>query len=522
MDGVVVSASNGLFRGVWTVALLAAVSLPNGLRAQVNQPPVLDPVGSVVGSAGIPLTISLSADDPDGGNLRFEVAGAPAALVLTDRGDGSAECNWLPAADEVGNHSLTFTVTDDGTPPQSDSETVVVTIGPGNRPPVLSPIGNHEYEPGVHLVIELSASDPDSDDLSYSLLGAPPGDETYLEDFGDGTGRWNWFVPEGSASYDLTFTVTDSGDPAASASETIVLSPKNTNRPPVLSPIGDRRVTAGETLLVSISASDPDVGDVLAFSALGVPGSAVFEDLGGGAARLEWTPSAAEVGTHSVVVAVADNGDPAEVASEAFTITVDAPPVAPSGDLRLDRVRWYAGSRVLYAVGSGARPRETVTLVDADSGALLGVTRANWRGRFGLAAAPFVAPCAVNARVLEEQSEDHPVSGAPRDCGQKLLTRVREVKWNCKRSELRVEAKRAPASGVIDVSDASSGAPLGSIAVDHHGNANGALKLAASPVRVRLSARSGDGAWDLGAYAVKDCNKRCTPKKKRYARKKGR
>jgi hypothetical protein len=520
MDGVGVSSSNCLFRGVWAAALLAALSFPNALMAQVNQPPVLGSVGSVVGSAGVPLSIALSASDPEDGALRFEVADAPPGMVLTDREDGSAECNWLPAADQVGNHTVTFMVMDDGVPMASDSERVVVTIGPGNRAPVLEPIGNHEYEPGVHLIVELFARDLDSDDLSYSVVGAPPGDETYLEDFGDGTGRWNWFVPEGSDSYEMTFTVTDTGVPSASASETIVLSPKGTNRPPVLGPIGDRRVVAGEPLLVSFTASDPDVGQVLAFSAAGMPEGALFEDLGGGAAQLSWTPLRSQVGTHLLVVAVADNGVPAEFASAAFNVTVEEPPAPPTTDLKLDRVLWYAGPRLLYAVGSGARPRETVSLVDAGSGALLGVTRANWRGRFGMAVAPAFAPCAVSARVLELESGAYPVKGAPRDCGKKLLTRVREVKWSCKRQELQVKASRAPAGGSIEVSDAGSGAPLGSIAVDHHGNAAGGLKLPASPTRVRLAATSGDAAWDLGMFRVEDCNKRCAPKRK--DRRKGR
>jgi hypothetical protein len=501
--------SIGSLRGVWAAALLAMAGVPCPLMAQVNQAPVLAPIGPVVGSAGVPLSIPLSADDPERGALRFEVANAPSGMVLTDNGDGSAECTWLAAPDQVGNHDLIFTVTDDGTPPASASERVLVTIGPGNRPPVLTPIGNRQYEPGVQVTIELAAADPDLDNLSLSFTGGPSL-ETDFEDLGDGTGRWYWFVPEGSASYDLVFTVTDQGQPPLSVSETVVLSPVASNRPPELAPIGDRRVRAGETLLVSVSASDPD-GDTLAFSPAGLPDGAALEDMGGGAAELSWTPTDAQVGTHSMVVAVADSGVPAEVDSEAFQVTVEAPPVAPSGDLELDRVRWYPRARALYAVGSGARPRETVSLVDADSGALLGVTRANRRGRFGLAVAPFLAPCAVSARVLDATSAALPVQNAPRECGQRPLTRVRHVKWDCRRSALRVEAGRVPAGGALEVSDESSGAPLGSLAADHHGNVHGSLDLSEAPARVRLTARSGDASWDLGAFAVDGCRDRCRP-----------
>jgi hypothetical protein len=271
-------------------------------------------------------------------------------------------------------------------------------------------------------------------------------------------------------------------------------------------------VRAGEALLVSVSASDPD-GDALAFSAAGLPDGAVFEDLGGGAAELSWTPGDAQVGAHSLVIAVADDGMPAEIDSEAFQITVEARPVEPSGDLRLDRVHWYAYPRALFVLGSGARPRETVSIVDAESGALIAVGRANWRGRFGMAVAPFLAPCAVRARVLDAQSAEYPVQNAPRDCGQRVLTRIHELRWKCKRSALHLGAHRAPAGGAIELFDASSGEPLGSIAADHHGEVHGGLKLSAPPSRVRLSARSGEATWDLGAFDVDDCRMRCEPER---------
>jgi hypothetical protein len=496
------------FRAIRAAILLGVALFPRPLLAQLNQAPVLAPVETLVGSAGVPLRISLSAMDPEGGALRFEIAGMPAGMVLTDNGDGTAECNWLPGPDQVGNHPLTFTVSDDGPPPASDSESITLTIGPGNRSPVLTPIGNRSYEPGVHLLIELEATDRDGDNLSYAVDVAPPGD-VFLEDFGDGRARWNWVDPSGSDSYELTFTVTDSGFPPASASERIVLSLAGTNRPPVLSPIGDRLVRAGDPLLVSLSASDPDAADVLAFSALGVPPGAEFADLGGRAAELRWIPGTEQVGVFELVVAVADNGVPPEVASEVFRITVEAPPVEPEGDLRLDLALWSARTRLLFASGSGAGPRETVAILDAESGALLGVGRADSEGRFFAILAPFLAPCAVRASVLEAQSAARPVERAAEECGRQLLTRVRDLEWDCERSRLRLEAERAPASGAIDVSDAATGQSLGSIPADHRGRVDGRLTLLASPARVQLSARSGAAAWELGSFDVEDFDETC-------------
>ncbi len=47
-----------------------------------------------------------------------------------------------------GNYNVTFTVTDDGTPAESDSEVVTISVGNVNRPPVLGAIGSKSVDEG--------------------------------------------------------------------------------------------------------------------------------------------------------------------------------------------------------------------------------------------------------------------------------------------------------------------------------------------------------------------------------------
>jgi hypothetical protein len=480
------------------------------LAAQTNRPPVLASIGNRAGGVGLPLSIELSATDPDGGMLRFSVAGAPAGMQLVDRGNGTAVASWMPGTDQAGNHDVTFSVIDAGNPPASDSERVTLTIGPGNRPPVLAPIGNRQYTPGVLLAVELAASDPDGNSLAFAVSGAPAGSQ--LEDRGNGTARWTWMPSAGLAvGYDVIFAVTDNATPAARAAETVVLTPSGGNRPPVLAPIGDRRVRAGDLLVVAIRATDPD-GDALAFSARDLPPGASFADQGGGSAELRWTPGADQVGAFPVVVAVADAGVPGEAASESFTLRVDPALAAVDGELALDRARWSAKGMRLLASGSGAQPSETVSVVDAASGALLGVTRANEEGRFWLLAAPFLAPCSVRARVLTGESTAHAVDSAPADCGSRLLTRLEDLEWNCERAQLRVRGQRAPASGSLQLYDPAGGALLGSLMADPRGRVEGKLPLQTAPSRVSARAGSGDSIWELGIFDVEHASRVCAPR----------
>jgi hypothetical protein len=97
---------------------------------EVNAPPTLAPIGDQQVEVGMTLQLALSASDPEAGVLTFEFAGLPADAIPTDFGDGTAEIAWAPAAAETA--SVTLTVTDDGTPPESDSETFSLrAVDPG-------------------------------------------------------------------------------------------------------------------------------------------------------------------------------------------------------------------------------------------------------------------------------------------------------------------------------------------------------------------------------------------------------
>jgi hypothetical protein len=109
---------------------VAAADLP-----PANRPPVLDPVGDRTVREGETLLVTLTASDPDGGKLSFAVDGLPADGVLSDHGDGSAEYSWTPGPQDVGDYAVTCSVTDDGSPTERDSETIVVRVAPAVMDP---------------------------------------------------------------------------------------------------------------------------------------------------------------------------------------------------------------------------------------------------------------------------------------------------------------------------------------------------------------------------------------------------
>ncbi|NMC43023.1 MAG: T9SS type A sorting domain-containing protein [candidate division Zixibacteria bacterium] len=123
--------------------------------------------------------------------------------------------------------------------------------------------------------------------------------------------------------------------------------------PPVLAVIGPQTVAEGDTLLLDITATDPDGGNPI-LSAENLPTNAVFDDHGDGTGDLTFTPGYTQAGAYDVTIFVSDgsmidseivaiivtaaNGAPiltaadSLVVAEGDTLTVNIGAIDPDGD----------------------------------------------------------------------------------------------------------------------------------------------------------------------------------------------
>jgi hypothetical protein len=130
-----------------------------------NTPPVLGTIGSKSVNEGVLLTFTLSASDPDGDGLTFSASNLPTGASFNP---STRVFSWTPAFGSAGNYNVTFTVTDNGTPSESDSEVITITVGDpsvGNlapdQPVITSPYYG-ETEADLLLTVETDHfSDPD-------------------------------------------------------------------------------------------------------------------------------------------------------------------------------------------------------------------------------------------------------------------------------------------------------------------------------------------------------------------------
>ncbi|MBI2135231.1 hypothetical protein HYU09_04525 [Candidatus Woesearchaeota archaeon] len=122
--------------------------------------------------------------------------------------------------DDSGSHTVKAKVTDG----IFDTEKIwAVTVNNVNRKPVLETLNNIKAKETDKVIIELKASDPDGDELSYSII-----DERFEQDGSTFIWETNY---DDAGQYTFTVSASDGVD---TASQQVNVAVENVNRPPVI------------------------------------------------------------------------------------------------------------------------------------------------------------------------------------------------------------------------------------------------------------------------------------------------
>jgi hypothetical protein len=152
----------------------------------------------------------------------------------------------------------------------------------GNRPPVLAKVGDRVIGVGETLAVTLSASDPDGDDLTYSVYGDVPDGAK----FDKAAHTLTWVPLKAGVKVFLTFVVSD-GDAIDRETVEIKVVAERTGHPPVFEKVSDQKIAAGKAFSLQLQAHDPDA-DALAFAIVGQPPAGAT--LGKSTGLFQWTP----------------------------------------------------------------------------------------------------------------------------------------------------------------------------------------------------------------------------------------
>ncbi len=300
---------------------------------QTNVRPTLTPIGSKEARLNTTLTFTVLGADADGNTLTYRASPLPAGATFANQ-----TFTWTPNDIQPGTYTIRFTVSDGALEAVED----VILTASGNRAPVILPIGSKSVFSGTTLTFTVTATDPDSDALTYSAVNLPSG-----ATFANQTFTW---TPNDSqaGTHVVRFSITD-GMNTVSEDVTITVS---VNTPPALSLPGDQEVDANAPVAFTVTATDPD-SDPLALSATNLPPGSRFLDDGNGVAQFTWTPTDAQVGTHTITVTASDGRT---TSNGTVRITVDAAQAANGNDNANLAVNNNANTNV----GSNVNTNETV------------------------------------------------------------------------------------------------------------------------------------------------------------------
>ena len=192
--------------------------------------------------------------------------------------------------------------------------------GTPNRPPILDSVGDQTINETETVMIDLNASDPDGDPLTYSCNRTTD----LFSDFDSSTGAGNWTTGYGdSGTYWVDFGVSD-GE-GGIANETIKITVSDANRAPVLDPVGNKTINETETVMIDLNASDQD-GDTLTYSCNRT--ADLFTDFNSTTGTGNWTTDHNDYGTYWVDFGVSDGkGGTANETIRIDVLDANRPPV---------------------------------------------------------------------------------------------------------------------------------------------------------------------------------------------------
>ncbi|NIW78737.1 MAG: tandem-95 repeat protein [Calditrichae bacterium] len=174
----------------------------------VNRPPSIEGLGKKSVQENELLEFTLVGNDPDKedeGKVSLRPITLPRGASFNAN---SGQFTWTPDFNQSGDYVIEFEATDGQA--ASVTETILVDVENVNRTPEIDSPGNQSVREGETLSFRVTATDPDKEDagnLQFSSDNLPKGAQFKP----NGEFSWTPGVDQ-QGSYDITLTVTDSGD----------------------------------------------------------------------------------------------------------------------------------------------------------------------------------------------------------------------------------------------------------------------------------------------------------------------
>lgn len=285
-------------------AFSITVTVPN-----VNSPPAISGTPSTAAVVGSAYSFTPTASDADGDPLTFSITGRPAWATFNTQ---TGRLNGTPSSTGTFNNIVIRASDGQATSSLPAFSIVVTATAPANRAPTISGTPATSINAGQAYSFTPSASDPDGDNLTFSITGRPA-----WMTFSSSNGRLSGTPSASNAGTFSNIVIRVSDGQASSSLAAFSITVNVSNSPPTISGTPATSVNANSPYSFTPTASDPD-GNALSFSVSGLPSWASFNSSNG---RISGTPGDQHVGTHSGIQITVSDGT-ATASLGPFSITV--------------------------------------------------------------------------------------------------------------------------------------------------------------------------------------------------------
>jgi|GEM_PF-3907285 len=195
--------------------VLVIVEDPSGLSdstsffvavRNINRQPIIDVIDDRVMQENDTLEFTVSAFDPDGDALTLTAANLPPFAQFIDNGSGSGTFSAQPGFADAGFYdNITIIATEAS---GSVNEVFSLSVNNLNRAPSIVAIPDQNIDEGARRIVEVIASDPDSDPLDVALSNQP----AFVQLFDSSNGnRYIEIAPgaDDEGIYSINVTATD-------------------------------------------------------------------------------------------------------------------------------------------------------------------------------------------------------------------------------------------------------------------------------------------------------------------------
>ena len=329
--GMSVDAGNGLITwpspavGAWPVRLtvaddqggatLQAWTLTVGAFPDGGGSPRIVSTPPLSAQAGSLYVYQPAAFDPDGDVLTWTLDEGPPAVSFDPT---TGRLIWAPAPGDAGANALAMSVSDGRGGAAQQRWTVVVTPSASDRAPVFHTVPPANALGDVLLSYAAQATDPEGQAVTYALGTAPAGmavDPT--------SGLLTWTpTPADAGTHPVELQAADTG--GVTARQSFTLTVRGANSVPQITTASLPDAIAGQAWNGDVDATDGDA-DALTYTLTEGPAGMTIRSWNG---SLQWMPSSADLGSHTVRVGVHDPYGGSDEATFTLSVAADtSPPV---------------------------------------------------------------------------------------------------------------------------------------------------------------------------------------------------